>query len=101
MHVDELKALAGSAVTAKKEGVVESNDVTAEAPLDFYELAKRRGLSMKQLREEMETQCIARALVEAKGNISEAARKLGMKRSRLSQIINADQTLKEVARGQA
>ena len=50
MHVDELKALAGSAVTAKKEGVVESNDVTAEALLDFYELAKRRGLWMKQLR---------------------------------------------------
>ncbi|MBX7113636.1 MAG: sigma 54-interacting transcriptional regulator [Myxococcaceae bacterium] len=101
MHVDELKALARSSVSAKKEVVIESDELPAEAPLDFYELAKRRGLSMKQLREEMETQCIARALVESKGNISEAARKLGMKRSRLSQIINADPTLKEIARGQA
>jgi hypothetical protein len=44
-------------------------------------------------------QCIKRALVEAKGNISEAARLLKMKRSRLSQIVNAEAELKGVARG--
>ena len=42
-------------------------------------------------------QCIKRALIESKGNISEAARLLLMKRSRLSQIVNANAELKEVA----
>ena len=59
-------------------------------PLDFYELARQRGISLKDLRHEVEMQCIRRALLDAKGNISEAARLLKMKRSRLSQIVNAE-----------
>jgi sigma-54 specific flagellar transcriptional regulator A len=67
--------------------------------IDFYELARERGLSLKALRHQVEVQCIARALSDARGNISEAARLLKMKRSRLSQIVNAEASLKEVARG--
>ncbi|HEY3445167.1 MAG TPA: sigma 54-interacting transcriptional regulator [Myxococcales bacterium] len=67
--------------------------------LDYFELARRRGISLKDLREEMEFQCISRALTEAKGNISEAARLLQMKRSRLSQIVNADPSLRAQVKG--
>ncbi len=68
-------------------------------PIDYYELARQRGISLKDLRHEVEMQCIRRALVDAQGNISEAARLLGVKRSRLSQIVNAEASLKEVAHG--
>ena len=71
----------------------------SEGAPDYYELARQRGLSLKDLRHEVEMQCIKRALLEAKGNISEAARLLRMKRSRLSQIVNAESQLREVARG--
>jgi DNA-binding NtrC family response regulator len=71
-----------------------------DGPLDFYELVRRRDLSLKDLRHEMEMQCIRRALEEAGGNISEAARLLKMKRSRLSQIVNGEGELKEVAHGE-
>ncbi|MHB8879189.1 MAG: sigma 54-interacting transcriptional regulator, partial [Myxococcaceae bacterium] len=43
-------------------------------PLDYYELARQRGLSLKDLRHEIEMQCIRKALEESAGNISEAAR---------------------------
>ncbi len=68
------------------------------APLDYYALAQQRGLSLKDLRREVEVQCIKKALEQANGNISEAARLLKMKRSRLSQIVNAEPELKGVAR---
>ncbi len=64
--------------------------------IDFYALARTRDLSLKDLRHQLEMQCIKRALLEAKGNISEAGRLLKMKRSRLSQIVNAEPELKGV-----
>ena len=67
--------------------------------VDFYGLARTRDLSLKELRHQMELQCIRKALLEAKGNISEAARLLKMKRSRLSQIVNAEAELREVCHG--
>ena len=70
-----------------------------DGPIDFYELARRRDLSLKDLRHEVEMQCIKRALEEAGGNISEAARLLKMKRSRLSQIVNGEIELKEATHG--
>ena len=72
-----------------------------ERELDFFALVRDRGLSLKDLRQEMETQSIARALAESRGNISEAARLLKMKRSRLSQIVNADPQLRALAKGDA
>jgi transcriptional regulator with GAF, ATPase, and Fis domain/tetratricopeptide (TPR) repeat protein len=71
----------------------------ANGVVDYFEVARGRGLSLKDLRREVENQCIERALAEAGGNISEAARLLQMKRSRLSQIINADPHLRSVAKG--
>jgi ActR/RegA family two-component response regulator len=68
-------------------------------PLDYYSLARKRDISLKDLRHEVEMQCIKRALEDANGNISEAARLLKMKRSRLSQIVNGEVELKEVAHG--
>jgi transcriptional regulator with GAF, ATPase, and Fis domain len=70
-----------------------------QGPLDYFALAKERGMSLKDLRREVENQCIEKALDEANGNISGAARLLRMKRSRLSQIINADPHLRSVAKG--
>jgi transcriptional regulator with GAF, ATPase, and Fis domain len=67
--------------------------------IDYFALARDRGISLKQMREEMESQCILRALQQAGGNISEAARLLQMKRSRLSQIVNADPALRAAAKG--
>ncbi|MBL8939994.1 MAG: sigma-54-dependent Fis family transcriptional regulator, partial [Archangium sp.] len=107
-HVGELRALMDDASVASTAvvapvgpAVVPAGAVPAPVapagPVDFYELARARGISLKDLRQEIEAQCIERALGEAKGNISEAARLLKMKRSRLSQIVNADPTLKGAA----
>ncbi|MER2566358.1 MAG: sigma 54-interacting transcriptional regulator, partial [Myxococcaceae bacterium] len=106
-HVGELRALmtdapVTTAVVAPAPvptsvAPVAAPVVAASGPVDFYELARARGISLKDLRQEIEAQCIERALGEAKGNISEAARLLKMKRSRLSQIVNADPTLKGAA----
>ncbi|MDP1916721.1 MAG: sigma 54-interacting transcriptional regulator [Myxococcales bacterium] len=106
-HVSELRALMGD-LPATRQASAEPKAVTPVAvaplaavvpsgPVDFYELARARGISLKDLRQEIEAQCIERALGEAKGNISEAARLLKMKRSRLSQIVNADPNLKGAA----
>jgi transcriptional regulator with GAF, ATPase, and Fis domain/tetratricopeptide (TPR) repeat protein len=73
--------------------------VDLSGPLDYYALARQRGISLKALRHEVEMQCIKQALTESGGNISEAARLLQMKRSRLSQIVNAEPELKGVAHG--
>ena len=110
-HVAELRALSAGASpdaqppppTAAPASAAPAQPVApaegAAGPFDFYELARARGISLKDLRQEVETQCIGRALTEARGNISEAARLLKMKRSRLSQIVNADPTLKGAAHG--
>ena len=76
-----------------------ADDDSQEVALDYYALARRRGLSLKDLRQEVEAQCIASALREASGNISEAARLLKVKRSRLSQIVNANGALSRLAHG--
>ena len=115
MHVSELRALAGGlpvqpikvpamvaeVTTAPVAAAPTPTAVSAESagPIDFYELARARGISLKDLRHEIEMQCIRRALIESQGNISEAARLLLMKRSRLSQIVNAEPMLREVAHG--
>jgi DNA-binding NtrC family response regulator len=108
-HVSELRALMENrAVTLPQPAPpsVVSSPIPVPVPVpvtegvfDYYELARQRGISLKDLRHEVEMQCIRRALLEAKGNISEAARLLKMKRSRLSQIVNAEAQLKDVARG--
>lgn len=55
--------------------------------LNPYQALKERGLSLRDLKKELEAECISNALDEANGNITKAADLLGMKRPRLSQLI--------------
>ncbi len=52
-----------------------------------YERIRHGGISLFDMRREVEKGCIARALDEARGNITRAAALLGMKRPRLSQLV--------------
>ncbi|WP_156041616.1 sigma 54-interacting transcriptional regulator [Chondromyces apiculatus] len=47
----------------------------------------RAGVSLSDMKREIERECIARALTESNGNITRAATLLGMKRPRLSQLV--------------
>ena len=47
----------------------------------------RGGTKLADMKRKLEQECIARALVEASGNITRAAKLLGMKRPRLSQLV--------------
>ncbi|MBK8254542.1 MAG: sigma 54-interacting transcriptional regulator [Polyangiaceae bacterium] len=47
----------------------------------------RSGVSLHDLKRNIERECIQRALTESKGNITRAAALLGMKRPRLSQLV--------------
>ncbi|MBI4818485.1 MAG: sigma 54-interacting transcriptional regulator [Deltaproteobacteria bacterium] len=53
-------------------------------------------VSLSELKKRIQVEAIARALAESQGNITRAAEKLGMKRPRLSQIINANEALKKL-----
>ena len=54
---------------------------------DVAYAAVRSGLSLSDLKRDIERECIARALAETGGNITRAAGLLGMKRPRLSQLV--------------
>ena len=54
---------------------------------DIYARAQASGLSLRELKREIERQCIVRALADAGGNITRAAEILRMKRPRLSQLL--------------
>ncbi len=47
----------------------------------------RAGVPLGEAKRWVERECIAKALAETGGNIARAAERLGMKRSRLSQIV--------------
>lgn len=98
LQSDFLRAVRGSNAP-RQQGSAEPTAVSDSASIDFYALAKARGLGVRELQHELEQQMISRALIESKGNISEAARLLQMKRSRLSQIVNAEPRLLALARG--
>jgi transcriptional regulator with GAF, ATPase, and Fis domain len=66
--------------------------------VDFYQVLRQRDISLRDLRREMDLACIGRALRDSAGNISEAARLLKMKRSRLSQVVNAEPRLLALCR---
>jgi len=95
LHGEFLKVARSSGTEVPDEGA----QAVAPGDVDFYTLAKDRGVGLKELRHQLELQMIGRALIEAKGNISEAARLLQMKRSRLSQIVNAEPTMRALAKG--
>ena len=63
---------------------------SSEAPGSTTEVAYaaiRAGVSLSELKRDIERDCIARALAETGGNITRAASLLGMKRPRLSQLV--------------
>jgi sigma-54 specific flagellar transcriptional regulator A len=57
------------------------------------------GVPLPELKKRIQAQAIARALRMTDGNITRAAEVLGMRRPRLSQIINADDELKALCQG--
>ncbi len=72
---------AGSATTVRPAGG-DANEVDV-----VYDRIRHGGISLFDMRREVEKGCIARALDEARGNITRAAALLGMKRPRLSQLV--------------
>ncbi len=58
-----------------------------------------QGIPLPELKKRIQSQAIARALRDTEGNITRAAEVLGMRRPRLSQIINADEELKALCQG--
>ena len=59
----------------------------------------QRGVPLPELKRRIQAEAIARALRMTEGNITKAAEVLGMRRPRLSQIINADEELKALCQG--
>ena len=59
----------------------------AADPTDVAYTHIRSGISLHDLKRNIERECIQRALNESKGNITRAAALLGMKRPRLSQLV--------------
>ena len=59
----------------------------------------QQGVGLPELKKRLQDQAIARALTLTQGNITRAAEMLGMRRPRLSQIINASPSLKTLAQG--
>jgi sigma-54 specific flagellar transcriptional regulator A len=60
----------------------------AGSPSEVVYAQVRDGTSLPDLKRALERECIERALAEADGNITKAAALLGMKRPRLSQLVN-------------
>jgi DNA-binding NtrC family response regulator/tetratricopeptide (TPR) repeat protein len=98
-NVDDLRAVAQlarssqgaiSVRTPAVEKMLESergaDDSESRLELDGYDQIRRGTMSLYDLKRQIEQDCIVRALTETKGNISQAALLLGMKRPRLSQL---------------
>jgi transcriptional regulator with GAF, ATPase, and Fis domain len=59
----------------------------ANATAVAYAQVRQGAVSLSDIKRQIERDCIARALLETKGNITRAAALLGMKRPRLSQLV--------------
>ena len=61
------------------------------APVDvedaLYARMLRDGKSLQEIKRQLERECMIRAMVDSRGNITKAAELLGMKRPRLSQLV--------------
>lgn len=74
-------------------------DPTQDPPSDLLGQIFVEGIPLPELKKRIQSEAIARALRMTEGNITKAAEVLGMRRPRLSQIINADEDLKRLAQG--
>jgi transcriptional regulator with GAF, ATPase, and Fis domain len=97
-HVEALGKLAAEPAASRRDGLPSMRPASLPANLcpepadpDFTSVAYREirgsGVSLSDLKRNIERDCIARALSESGGNITRAAALLGMKRPRLSQLV--------------
>jgi transcriptional regulator with GAF, ATPase, and Fis domain len=96
-NVDGLRALAAGAELRASDDPRDSEPpraaqpgasaMTTGSPTAVAYAHVRGGVSLGDLKRQIERDCIARALAESAGNITRAAALLGMKRPRLSQMV--------------
>ena len=72
-------------MASASDGVGETLPPASSTEMVYAEI--RGGTKLADMKRKLEQECIARALVEAGGNITRAAKLLGMKRPRLSQLV--------------
>ena len=87
---EEYPELATAAQRIKGEQVTRAetpDEPASEGQPVAYRRVRDEGLSLKEYKTLIEQECIREALAEAGGNITRAAKLLGMKRPRLSQLI--------------
>ena len=63
------------------------SEAPSEAKTGDYDRLARGEISLRDLKKELERQCVERALADCEGNITKAAELLGMKRPRVSQLV--------------
>jgi DNA-binding NtrC family response regulator/tetratricopeptide (TPR) repeat protein/Mrp family chromosome partitioning ATPase len=68
-------------------GVAERPTASEASSASPYGQIRAQGLSLREFKKHIEAECIVEALGEVGGNITKAAKLLGMKRPRLSQLI--------------
>ena len=88
----EYPELATTALQFQSAAAVDNENDPSEQPVPqgrpgAYRRVRDEGLSLKEYKTLIEQECISEALAEAGGNITRAAKLLGMKRPRLSQLI--------------
>jgi sigma-54 specific flagellar transcriptional regulator A len=85
----EKRTLAANASSEENRADAPSVD-SQDTRVDFnrwYDFLVDGDISLRDLKKRMEKECIERALYTTEGNITQAARLLGMKRPRLSQLV--------------
>jgi len=90
-HLDEVDSLATGVASSPGEplggGAMSDSMLPPSSSTDLVYAEIRGGTKLADMKRRLEQECIARALVESGGNITRAAKLLGMKRPRLSQLV--------------
>jgi sigma-54 specific flagellar transcriptional regulator A len=83
----DVAPMAAPSVFVQPSGDLPDGALAAQAPVELAYAHIRSGVSLSDLKRQIEHDCIAKALAESQGNITRAAALLGMKRPRLSQLV--------------
>jgi sigma-54 specific flagellar transcriptional regulator A len=96
-----VQPLAPPPPTTSPPGSMPMDEAAVRQALDGELLSQifEQGVPLPELKRRIQEQAIARALRLTKGNITRAAEVLGMRRPRLSQIINGSEELKSLCQG--
>jgi sigma-54 specific flagellar transcriptional regulator A len=90
---DDGSAASGTGLATSDVAMSQTSKIAQLGPADGVSATEvayaaiRAGVSLSELKRDIERDCIARALAETGGNITRAAGLLGMKRPRLSQLV--------------